>query len=159
MAQSMSHPARLNLGCCDNILPGWINTDLVHVPGVDVTADLTKTWPWPDDTFDEIRAYDIIEHFPSHIHTMNELWRVLKPGGVADIRVPTTDGRGAWQDPTHVSFWNRHSFWYYEVDRGENKRFANHYGIKARFKAGYQRTRGTPVIGIVMLHIKLTAVK
>lgn len=29
------------------------------------------------------------------------------------IEVPSTDGRGAWQDPTHVSFWNENSFWYY----------------------------------------------
>ena len=26
---------------------------------------------------------------------------------------PSTDGRGAFQDPTHVSFWNSNSFWYY----------------------------------------------
>lgn len=25
----------------------------------------------------------------------------------------STDGRGALQDPTHVSFWNPNSFWYY----------------------------------------------
>ena len=29
------------------------------------------------------------------------------------LKFPPTDGRGAWQDPTHVSFWNEHSFWYY----------------------------------------------
>ena len=29
------------------------------------------------------------------------------------IEVPSTDGRGAFQDPTHVSFWNSNSFWYY----------------------------------------------
>ena len=34
------------------------------------------------------------------------------------IEVPSTDGRGAWQDPTHVSFWNEHSFWYY-TDRNK----------------------------------------
>jgi O-antigen biosynthesis protein len=26
---------------------------------------------------------------------------------------PSTDGRGAWQDPTHLSGWNENSFWYH----------------------------------------------
>ena len=33
--------------------------------------------------------------------------------GWAFIEVPSTDGRGAFQDPTHVSFWNENSFTYY----------------------------------------------
>ena len=39
--------------------------------------------------------------------------RVLAPGGWAFIEVPSTDGRGAFQDPTHVSYWNENSFLYY----------------------------------------------
>jgi hypothetical protein len=64
---------------------------------------------------------------------MNELWRVLGPGGTAEIAVPTTDGPGAFQDPTHVSFWNRRSFLYYEDRNPYRERFARHYGITARF--------------------------
>ena len=26
---------------------------------------------------------------------------------------PSTDGRGAYQDPTHVAFYNENSFWYF----------------------------------------------
>ena len=26
---------------------------------------------------------------------------------------PSTDGRGAFQDPTHVAFYNQNSFWYF----------------------------------------------
>jgi hypothetical protein len=44
---------------------------------------------------------------------MSEIHRVLSDGGWAFIEVPSTDGRGAWQDPTHVSFWNQNNFWYY----------------------------------------------
>lgn len=44
---------------------------------------------------------------------MSEIHRVLAPGGWAFIEVPSTDGRGAWQDPTHVSYWNENSFFYY----------------------------------------------
>jgi hypothetical protein len=44
---------------------------------------------------------------------MSEIHRVLAPGGWAFIEVPSTDGRGAFQDPTHVSYWNENSFFYY----------------------------------------------
>jgi hypothetical protein len=44
---------------------------------------------------------------------MSEIHRVLAHGGWAFIEVPSTDGRGAFQDPTHVSFWNENSFLYY----------------------------------------------
>jgi hypothetical protein len=81
---------------------------------------------------------------PDKIFTMNELWRVLQAGGTAEIAVPTTDGSGAWQDPTHVSFWNRRSFLYYEAGNPYRERFAQHYGIAAKFRTLQERTDRTP---------------
>ena len=37
--------------------------------------------------------------------------------------MPSTDGQGTFQDPTHVSFWNSNSIWFYT--RPEQARF-NH---------------------------------
>src|SRR2546428_3133479 len=105
-ASGASHSMKLNLGCCDALLPGFVNVDLVPAPGVE-PADLRLPWPWQDSSVEYIRAWDIVEHLPDKILTMNEMYRVLAPGGSAEISVPTTDGCGAWQDPTHVSFWNR----------------------------------------------------
>lgn len=66
-----------------------------------------------DDSVGYIRAYDFIEHIKDPTQLMSEVYRVLAPGGWIRIAVPSTDGRGAFQDPTHVSFWNLNSFWYY----------------------------------------------
>jgi SAM-dependent methyltransferase len=148
---------KLNLGCCDAILDGYVNVDMVEVPGVQQLADLRATWPWPDSSVDFIRAHDIIEHLPDKIFTMNEMWRVLKEGGQAEIVVPTTDGPGAFQDPTHVSFWHRRSFLYYEAGNPYRERFARAYGIAARFRVARERidmTQDGP-----KLTIALTAVK
>jgi glycosyltransferase involved in cell wall biosynthesis len=133
---------KLNLGCCDAPLPGFINVDMIPAPGIEV-VDLRETWPWGDNSVKYIRAFDIIEHLPEKIFTMNEMWRVLQPGGRAEIAVPTTDGPGAWQDPTHVSFWNRRSFLYYEAGNPYRERFARHYGIRAKFKIVQERTDQT----------------
>ena len=51
------------------------------------------------------------------VHVMNEAYRVLAPGGFFLIRVPSTDGRGAFQNPLNITFWNEHSFWYYARSR------------------------------------------
>jgi hypothetical protein len=44
---------------------------------------------------------------------MKEAQRCLAPMGWFLTLTPSTDGRGAFQDPTHISFWNSNSFWYY----------------------------------------------
>jgi SAM-dependent methyltransferase len=129
----------LNLGCGDDLLKDFCNVDLVLPDPVPLKGhvqqeDLRKPWVWLDSSIDFILAKDIIEHLPDKIHTMNEAHRVLKPGGQMQIVVPTTDGTGAFQDPTHVSFWNRRSFLYYEAGNIYRDRFASSYGVKARFK-------------------------
>lgn len=122
---------RLNLGCCDSHRAGCVNVD--RVPPADVITDLSQPWPWADSSVDDIFAGDIFEHLPSKIHTMNEAWRVLRPGGVLHLVVPTTDGRGAFQDPTHVSFWTPNDLIYYTHGDAHRERFGGHYGVSARF--------------------------
>ena len=99
-----------DLGAAHNPAPGWTTVDLHNA---DVTADLTQRWPWADNSVLAFRAQDFIEHLPDKMHTMREMHRCLVPGGWALIDVPSTDGRGAFCDPTHVSYWNEISFWYF----------------------------------------------
>lgn len=122
---------RLNLGCSDRHERGYVNVDVCEP--ADVIADLRKAWPWDDNSVDEIRAWDIFEHLPDKIHTLNEAYRVLKPRGILEMVVPTTDGRGAWQDPTHVSFWNPNSLFYLQHGNPHNTRFAKAYGMRHQF--------------------------
>jgi predicted SAM-dependent methyltransferase len=124
---------KLNLGCSDRTMPGFIGVDIA--PPADVVADLTQLWPWPDSSVDEVRAHDIFEHLPDRIHTMNQLWRVLKPGATATIEVPSASkGAGFAQDPTHVSPWCMNSFQYYQHGSFAQQRLAKAYGIRASFR-------------------------
>jgi O-antigen biosynthesis protein len=93
-----------------NAKPGYTTVDLRNA---DIITDLNRTWPFSDNSIGCLRAYDVFEHLKDSVHTMMELYRVLAPGGYAFIQVPSTDGRGAFSDPTHVSFWNELSFLYY----------------------------------------------
>lgn len=90
--------------------PGYITIDQ---EGGDILCDLNDGIPLPDDSVGVINASHVLEHLKDPIKSMSEIHRVLCDGGWAFIEVPSTDGRGAFQDPTHVSFWNENSFWYY----------------------------------------------
>lgn len=152
---------KLNLGCSDRLRPGYMNVDSFRPHNADdsfILADLSKPWGMPDSSVEEIIADDIIEHLPDKILTMNEIHRVLVPGGKAHIFVPTTDGRGAWQDPTHVSYWNRNSFWYYTKGVAEYERFHESYGITACFVVVKEEITTYPG-DVTKLSITLEAVK
>lgn len=103
----------VDLGCGKTKEKNFIGVDLFPHEQVDIIADLNDHFPFPDNSVDFLKAHDFIEHLHNSIHTMNEIWRICKPNAIVDIFVPSTDGRGAFQDPTHVSFWNANSFMYY----------------------------------------------
>ena len=44
--------------------------------------------PFPDDTFDRIIASEVLEHVPDDQAALDELFRVLKPGGTLAVTVP-----------------------------------------------------------------------
>ena len=134
----------LDLGGAHGCPPGYTSVDIADA---DICCDIRQGLPFPDSSVGCIRAYDFLEHIPhcssvdcDHgvgkkglctVGLMNELYRVLVPGGLVLSRTPSTDGRGAFQDPTHASFWNPNSFWYYT--RSEQARYLR--GMVARFQA------------------------
>lgn len=90
---------------------GYISIDLEKS---DIVHNLdVAPWPIPDNSVGIVRASDALEHLKDKIQTMKEIHRILAPGGMLLSHTPSTDGRGAFQDPTHVAFWNSNSFWYY----------------------------------------------
>jgi glycosyltransferase involved in cell wall biosynthesis len=111
---------------------GYIAVDK-YAPADRVT-NLDARWPFLDESVGVIRASHIVEHLQDSIHTMNEAYRVLAPGGWLFIDVPSTDGRGAFQDPTHKTFWNENSFLYYT-----NENWAR--WIRPMFKGKFQLSR------------------
>ena len=120
--------------CCGTRKPeGFIGVDIYDVPGVDMVFDLNGEFPFEDNSIDLIRAHDAIEHLHDKIHTMNECWRVLKHEGELDIVVPSTLGAGAFQDPTHVSFWNKNDFIYYSLEYPAYLALCKTYGFKGKF--------------------------
>lgn len=98
---------------------GWTNLDAWNGHGEWRRLAQDTPWPTADDSVDAIRAAHVMEHIPAgepRLAVMNEAHRVLRPGGVFEIRVPNCLS-GTWHafaDPTHVSFWCVESFHYFD---------------------------------------------
>lgn len=78
----------MNLGSGSDYIPGWVNVDIDTTWRVDVVADLRKPFPFNDNSIDEIKASDILEHFTKEdgVIFLNECYRVLKVGGKLFLR-------------------------------------------------------------------------
>lgn len=128
----------VNLGCGKTNPHHFYGIDIQDAPGVDLVADLSNGIPIPDKSTDIVMARDFLEHIPMGspgIKIMEEIYRVLKVGGHFHFEVPSTDGNnmGAFQDPTHVSFWNQMKFNYFIADE-YGKGFRSLYNINCHFK-------------------------
>lgn len=95
----------------DLVLPGDAPREGWQSSEVHGWSPTSVSWPWEDGSIGAFRASDVFQHVPGAAHAMSEAWRCLRPGGWLLAAMPSTDGRGAFQDPMAVSRWNQNTFW------------------------------------------------
>ncbi len=99
--------------------------------------------PFMADMFGSVSAFDFIEHIPRVLNgeqanttcfpfvgLMDEIWRVLAPGGLFYALTPCYPSREAFQDPTHVNIITEHTHDYFCGERP----LARMYGFNGRFQ-------------------------
>lgn len=93
---------------------GYITVDIDPSVNADVTGDFMSD-NFKYDSVDEIRVHHLLEHLnPNNkVKIMRKLYDMLKPGGILDSEVPLFPHSASVQDPTHISFWSKESFWYF----------------------------------------------
>ena len=108
---------KLNLGAGSDILAGYVNHDLAKLPGIDVVHDLNQyPWPWPDASIEEVKAWDVIEHLDDFIKAIEEISRVLVPGGCCHVSVPYWNSWCVPADPTHKRGFHETTFQFFDPD-------------------------------------------
>jgi predicted SAM-dependent methyltransferase len=88
---AQSNEPKLNIGCGDHLLAGWLNTD--HDPQLPMVMYLEARhrFPFKAETFDYIFSEHVIEHISywDGLNMLTECFRVLRRSG--KIRISTPD--------------------------------------------------------------------
>lgn len=140
-------------------IDGRIGYLTIDQEGADITCDLNDGIPLEDNSVGVINASHVLEHLKDPFKIMSEIYRVLTDGGWVMIEVPSTDGRGAWQDPTHVSYWNQNSFLYYTQQaqaryiRNTTVKFQE-FRCETHFPSKWWKDNNIPVVTVWLRAIK-----
>jgi len=109
---------KLDIGCGNKKLEGYVGIDNRNYVGVDIVHDI-EVFPWPFESehFLAINASHVLEHIKPWklFDLMDEAWRVLKPDGEIKIRVPF--GLSYKVDPSHIIEFCIPSFWYFDINQ------------------------------------------
>ena len=140
----------LDLGCGPNPKNPFLATEVFGVdinnfenPNISVADLAIEPIPFGDNSFDFVTGFDFLEHIPRvlylgrekrlqpFIEIMDEIWRVLKPGGQTFFATPAYPHGEAFQDPQHVNTLTTETIqyfagWLLPVTRG--------YGFKGNFE-------------------------
>jgi len=113
-------PLERKLSVTEEPVDEWVSLDVNEDACPNIVFDLgliekghfiPQSLPWermPEESFDEIHAYDVLEHFGQQGNYQGffcgfrELWRILKPGGYLLGICPRYDNEWAWGDPGHT---------------------------------------------------------
>ena len=133
---------KIDIGCGKNKQQGFVGIDRHRFDGVDGVTDLTMTmwvfdspslgelqlqelpdggWILPDSSVSEAHCSHFLEHLhhnqekPERTRFMNELYRILAPGGKCTIITPHWASQPAYGDFTHADKPVCEFFYYYLV--------------------------------------------
>lgn len=80
----------------------YTTTDL-NSPLADIKADICDL-PFKNNTYDFILCNHVLEHIPDDVKAMQEIYRILKPGGTAILQIPQDiDRKTTFEDNTITS--------------------------------------------------------
>lgn len=128
---------RLNWGCGDHVAPGWINTDVKKNDGVDLVADIRDGLPVAAGALDYAVSIHALPELPlpEQVPALQELLRVLKPGGVLRLALPDL-GKG-------IDAYLRGDLAYFKVEEADAVSVGGRF-ITHMLWHGYSKTLFTP---------------
>jgi predicted SAM-dependent methyltransferase len=121
----------LDIGCGKEKTSGAIGIDHLPLPGVDIVHDLNRVpWPLPNNSFDHFVCKHSLSHLADLVQTVEEIYRLAKPGAIVEILAPHYASDNFNTDPTHKFHMGYRTFNYF----CDNVPFKYHYYSKSRFE-------------------------
>lgn len=102
----------LDIGCGRKKFPGSIGIDMSAAGQADVLCDWTRTLPFADSSFDQVRMIHIIEEVDDIFRMLGEAHRVARPGGSVVIVTPHYTDHASYCSPAHRWHLSSFSFWF-----------------------------------------------
>ena len=111
----MTSSVVLDLGCGKKKRHGTIGVDFNASTNPDIVHNLNE-FPYPFNTasIDKVIMDNTLEHLQDLISVMEEIYRIVKPGGSVKIITPYFRSVWASADPTHLHFFSTISFTFYD---------------------------------------------
>ncbi len=169
----------LDLGCGNDKLDGAFGVDWDESSDADLRWDLNNVpYPLPAGHFERVRMQDVLEHLDDIPRVMREVWRLLAPGGIVEIRTPHYTSHYAYADPTHKHYYSLFSLDFFiedsafyrpswgarfalverRVELGRIHRWMGMKCIASRFPEKYEKYLAY-LCPILNMHFRLRAVK
>ncbi|MGN6474637.1 MAG: glycosyltransferase [Mycobacteriales bacterium] len=134
---ALAWAGRLGLECIALTTPTSVGQPELDPQFRLVTVDPSKpALDVADDRIGVIKAVDVLQRMPDRAAFLNECYRSITHAGLLLTDTPSTDGRGAFQDPSHIAFYNENSFMYLTQARLR----PTIPTLTARFQASHVRT-------------------
>jgi predicted SAM-dependent methyltransferase len=115
---------KLNLGCYDRKIYGFINIDIREDVSPDIVDDVFKLNKFENESVDLIYACHVLEHadYIESEKALKRWYKILKPGGVLRLAVPDMEAHFAHYyyhknlRLLHSTFWGsqKHSYDYHK---------------------------------------------
>ena len=117
-----------------------VNSNLIGYELKYLQVSRFNEFPLEDESVTSISGFDFLEHlsrepgplFNEFIFVMNEVFRILKPGGIALFVTPAYPLRTAFQDPTHINILTRDTYEYFCGSNPLAKKLG--YGFDGQFE-------------------------
>ena len=124
---------KLNLGCGRDYREGYVNIDISRDVRAEHYLDIRKDpLPFPDQSVKEIYISGVLEQIGSNdefLFCMQELGRVLEPGGTMRVIVPNAAFAIAHQDPMDVRKFTKPTFFYFLKGDRHHDLYGSVYGF------------------------------
>lgn len=114
--------------------------------GIDYRVDATGNIPWPNDSFDVIWSYSVLEHVRHPSASVNEMIRVLKPDGQIIAMIDLQDHYEDRSDPHTMFHFLIYREWVWNLMTSNRSSYSNR--LRASEWINLFESRGLQIIQI-----------
>ena len=99
---------KLNLGCGNKKMEGYVGVDRHRCEAAGVLCDVTRRLPFAEGSIDAVYMDNFIEHVLDIPALLAEVSRVCRPGARVVMTTPHYTSAASWRNPTH----HHHLSWF-----------------------------------------------